>query len=245
MYKIITSFNEKYWQEVADENTKFLDANWAENQPVIFYHELNHIPTHGYSKRVRWLDLYDNCPLIEKFIEEWKDHPNANGAKNFRTNAVKFVHKTFAIWHACKTLDSGWLVWIDSDACLYKSIDINFIHTVFPNDKMICYLGRPGKYSECGFLGFNLDHKECKTFLSDWEDLYLSGKFINLPETHDSWTFDFIRKKYEQSLFHNLNASATTNKNPFSQSLIGPYFAHAKGDKKNEKLQKIKLRTNL
>lgn len=244
-YNILTSFNEKYFQEVAQQTVSYLDQYWISSGNVYLYHELNSIPSH-LSSRVVWRDLYSHCPEIEEFGIKWKDHPSANGSKNFRTDAIKFVHKTFAIWHCAKNSNSDWLVWLDCDACFYKPIDQNFLDIVFNENYNISYLGRPKRYSECGFLAFNLKNKETIDFLNEWENLYVSGEFINLPETHDSWTFDFIRKSWKnQDMFNNLNSEAKTNKNPFSQSKIGSYVMHAKGKDKKYQLDRFKKRNSI
>lgn len=241
-YNIITSFNEKYWQEVTKENIELLDEFLTEQSRLFLYHQLQEVPK-NFKSRVEWLDLYSTCPELPEFVEAWKDHPKANGSvQGFRSNAVKFVHKTFPIWHRAKLLDEGWLIWLDADVIPLREIDINFFSSVCPDDKMISFMGRPGKYSECGFIGFNVSHTDTLDFIKEWEELYVSGKFIELKETHDSWTFDWLRKQKDSDRFFNVNADAKTNKNPFSQSLLKNYFAHAKGDKKQKQSQRLKSR---
>jgi hypothetical protein len=249
-YNVITSFNQTYWNDIAKSNIKLLDENWPSNNQIILYHELSKIDHEGLTDRVFWRNLYTECPSLVDFIHKWKDDLRANGKsekKNaFRWNAIKFCHKTFAIWHAAKQQKTGWLIWLDCDAILLKSVDEDFLRKSCPSDKCISYLGRKGKYSECGFVAYNLDRLETQKFLKDWEDLYLSGEFVNLQETHDSWTFDYIRKSFDNpDLFCDLNADSITNKNPFSNSLIGTHMAHAKGSDKiktTAKLQKNKIR---
>lgn len=242
-YNVVTSFNQRYWDEIGKTTIGYLDINWPKHSNLLLYHELDKIPS-LFSSRSEWINLYQSCPELPQFVEKWKDHPNANGQKNFRTNAVKFVHKTFAIWDAARRQTSGWLIWLDVDAFVHKPISNNFLETVCPADSMISFMGRPGKYSECGWIGFNLNHPETKDFLDKWENLYISGDFINLPETHDSWTFDYLRKSWPQheKLFFNVNASATTNKNPFAQSLIGTSIVHAKGADKEYLINRFKNR---
>ena len=248
MYNVITSFNESYWQEVAKENVQLMDKFWIPNGKIFLYHQLSKIDN-SFSNRIQWIDLYQSCPKLLEFSHKWKDDVRANGQngkKNaFRWNAIKFCHKTFAIWHAAKMQKSGWLVWLDCDAIILKSIDKNFIQKSCPADKCISYLGRKGKYSECGFVAYNLDRPETQKFLEDWENLYLSGEFVNLQETHDSWTFDHIRKSFnDPSLFCDLNEQSTTDKNPFQNSLIGTHMAHAKGKDKTWVTKKLKRKLN-
>jgi hypothetical protein len=243
MYNIITSFNETYWQEIAKDNIRRLDQFWPINEHIVLYHQLSNIDT-SFSNRVQWVDLYQSCPALVDFINKWKDDLRANGKsgkKNaFRQNAVKFSHKTFAIWHAARQQETGWLIWLDCDAIVLKEIDNAFVTKACPDNKCISYLGRKGKFSECGFVAYNLDRPETRKFLKDWEELYVSGEFINLPETHDSWTFDYIRKLFDDpDLFCDLNAASTTDKNPFGNSLIGTHLAHAKGDDKIKTTAKL------
>jgi hypothetical protein len=234
IYNVLTSFDEKYWQEIGKTTISQFDLNWIEDSNIFLYNQLGSVPKNKLSSRVSWIDLYSSCPELPQFIDKWNSHPKANGAKNYRTNAVKFAHKTFAIWHRVRLQNQGWLIWLDVDAFLYKKVDRDFFQKVCPDNYMISYMGRPSKFSECGWIGFNMNHPRILDFITEWENLYLSGEFINLKETHDSYTFDHIRLKWNQPhLFHNINSAATTNKNPFSQSLIGTHIVHAKGDDKD------------
>lgn len=248
MFNIITSFNETYWQEIAKDNVRRLDQLWPANETILLYHQLSKIDT-SFSNRVQWIDLHQACPGLLEFSDRYKDDLRANGKsgkKNaFRWNAIKFCHKTFAIWHAARQQKNGWLIWLDCDAIVFKKIDNDFITKACPSHKCISYLGRKGKYSECGFVAYNLDRSETQKFLRDWENLYISGEFVNLQETHDSWTFDYIRKMFnDPDLFHNLNADSITNKNPFASSLIGTYMAHAKGSGKIKTTAKLTNKKN-
>ena len=242
-YTILTSFNETYWQEVARDNVRKMDQLWPASGKILLYHQLSKIDT-SFSNRVQWVDLYQSCPALVDFIHKWKDDLRANGKsgkKNaFRQNAVKFSHKTFAIWHAARQQETGWLIWLDCDVIVLKEIDNAFVIKACPDNKCISYIGRKGKYSECGFVGYNLDRPETRKFLELWENFYLSGEFINHTETHDSWTFDHIRKSFNNpDLFCDLNAASTTDKNPFGNSLIGTHIVHAKGSDKIKTTAKL------
>jgi hypothetical protein len=246
MYNIITSFNETYWKEIAKDNVRRIDQFWPTSEKILLYHQLSKTDT-SFSNRVQWIDLYTACPELPVFANTWKDDTRANGLngkKNaFRWNAIKFCHKTFAIWHAARQQKTGWLIWLDCDAIILKSIDTDFLRKVCPADKCISYLGRKGKYSECGFVAYNLDRIETQKFLKDWEELHLNGEFINLSETHDSFTFDYVRKSFNNpDLFCDLNAHSITDKNPFNNSLVGTHIAHAKGKDKAYITNKIKQR---
>lgn len=248
-YSVITSFNKDYYNSIAKNNILLLDKFWPPGNSIYLYHQLDTIDN-VFSDRITWIDLYKECSDLPIFATKWKDHPKANGTYSskpnmaFRWNAIKFCHKTFAIWHRAKHQKDGWIIWLDCDTVVKQPIDNNLLRTICPNEFSISFMGRPGKYSECGFIGFNLDKKESRKFLLEWEDLYLSEKFLELDETHDSYTFDWLRKQKDPNIFFNVNQNAKTNKNPFSQSLLGSYIAHAKGSDKLNKVEKIKNRFN-
>jgi hypothetical protein len=249
MYSLVTSFNSDYYINVARENIKLADKFWPKSSNIFLYHQLDNTEK-IFSKRVAWVDLYKSCPELLEFADKWKDDTRANGKiekkYGFKWNAIKFCHKTFAIWHAAKQINEGWLIWLDCDAIILKQIDNQFLNLACPSDKAISYIGRKNKYSECGFVCYNLNLPATRNFLKAWEDLYLSGDFVNLPQTHDSYTFDYIRNQMNQSaLFHDLNANSTTDKNPFHNSVIGPYIAHAKGKDKSHVTKKLRNRINL
>lgn len=247
-YSVITSFNKKYWDEVGHQTIKKLDENWHESGNIYLYHELDdsfvNTIKKGFSSRVQWIDLYPSVPYLSEFIDKFKDHPKANGqAAGWRSHAIKWVHKTFPLLQQVRKETSGWLCWLDVDAECFKKIDNDYVKTICNPSKMLSYLGRKGNYSECGFLGFNIDHPKLKDFVDAWWNIYPTGNFTKVSETHDSFLFDAVRKDFgHPELFDDLNAHSTTNKNPFGNSKLGSHFIHAKGSNKSATLQKITRR---
>ena len=249
MYNVLTSFNKHYWDEVASQTVKKLDENWYPGGKIYLYHELNDEDLakakQGLSGRVEWFDLYKTVPYLSEFKEAYKDHPKAtgNGRGEWRTHAIKWVHKTFPLLSHVKKQDSGWLFWLDTDAECFKKIDDKFLKSICDESKIVSYLGRKTNYSECGFMGFNLNHPQTKHFVDTWWNIYPSGKFTEISETHDSFLFDAVRKEYGKTeLFDDLNIDSTTDKNPFGNSKIGSHFLHVKGQNKKQQLAKAKRR---
>jgi len=251
-YNILTSFNKHYWDEVANQTSKKLDENWYDKGKIFLYHELDDnflsIIKKPYSKRVEWINLYNTVTELPAWIEKFKDEPKANGFNpkggiNWRTHAIKWAHKTFPLLYHARKQKQGWLFWIDTDAECFKKVDDKFIKSICDERKIVSYLGRKTNYSECGFLGFNLNHPETKNFIEMWWNIYPTGDFINISETHDSWIFDEMRRRFgKPELFDDLNASSTTDKNPFGFSKIGSHFLHVKGRNKKQHLAKAKRR---
>ena len=242
MYTVVTSFNEKYWNEITETATTLLDSNWHKESNLLFYHELSKNTLtkvkNNFSSRVEWINLYKDCPALIEFNNKWKDEPKANGFRGYKWNAIKFSHKTFAIWQAWRRTKTDWLVWMDADSVFHRSFDDKFESIVFNKDIIASYVGRPNKHSECGFMAFNLNNPETHKFMEQWEELFLSGEFINLPQTHDSYTFDVMRKNFDPKLFYDLNV-VKSNKHPIHASLVGPYINHSKGKDKGYKINKF------
>ena len=71
-YTILTSFNETYWQEVAQDNVRKMDQLWPVSEKILLYHQLSAIDT-SFSNRIQWIDLYQSCPELLEFSDKWKD----------------------------------------------------------------------------------------------------------------------------------------------------------------------------
>ena len=233
-YNVISSANQKYWESGSRINTLTWDLNLASYINIHTYAE-DKLDTTGFSTRCHWYDLYNECSDILEFKEKYKDDPHYNGTKEtglqaYKFNAIKFAHKTFPIFDLAKKLNTGWLMWVDSDVIIYKTLEKDFLNQICPQSKAITYLGRPSMYSECGFIGFNLDMPETKIFLERFKDFYTSGNLSNIRETHDSFVFDQVMESFsDKTKFYNLNTYAKTNKHPFLQSVLKERMTHAKG----------------
>lgn len=250
-YNILTSVNETYWNEIANETIKELDKNWVANGKIFIYHEFRKefldSVKNNFSNRVVWLNLHETVPELSTWIDKWKDHSKANGLGKgaWRDYAIKWAHKTFAYFHRCQEQKSDWVIWLDSDALLFKPVDENFLKVICDNKFAISYLGRKGNYSECGFLSFNLNNPITLDFIQKFQDLYYSGDFTKVSETHDSFLFDAVRiDKFMHcaELFNDLNKDSKTDKNPFGNSKIGSHFWHGKGANKAKTFAKAKIR---
>jgi len=93
-------------------------------------------------------------------------------------------------------------------------------------------LGRPN-YSECGFLYFNLKHKDTKDYAKYMQELYDKDIIYNLEEQHDSFIWDYARMKFEKergTKNHNIGDNKTGHVQ--ARSVLGPIYDHTKGRRK-------------
>lgn len=158
----------------------------------------------------------------------WKGNAVAAGY-NYRFDAYKFSRKVFAIAHAARTRE-GRLFWIDGDTETIAPVDLRVISALLPDGVSLAHLARPEKYSECGFVGYNLDADGTRDFIDAFEAIYAEDRFIAHREWHDSWLFDRLIDELKPTTLpipHNRSGS------PVEASVLGRFLRHYKGDRKN------------
>lgn len=247
-YTVITSFNqaglECYGQTMIDTFT----AHWPNVVNLIVYAE-NCFPKITRSN-TQILDIHQCCPDLIKFIQRHQDNPQHTGkidkrgnlvqqGENFKLDAVRFSFKSYAITHAALTVDSDWLIWLDADVRTFENVPVTMIAETCPMEYYSSHLGRLDKFSETGYVTFNLKHDINRKFMQHWRHLYDSDQLFDLKEYHDAYVYTYLKDLYEGHLaeFFNLTPQAVlTDKSarghPFINSILGQYMDHLKGDRK-------------
>jgi len=253
---VITTFNEagmiQYGQRMIDTFYK----TWPKEIQLFVYHE-KCLPLNPDPGRILFFEL-DRVEPLTAFKEKWKNVPKANGdvsadpirskrrdsGKGFKWNAVRFSHKVYAIFDCAKKSTVDTLVWMDADTVCHSPISLEKIHKLIPNDKDLCFLGRKGKFSECGLYSLSLKSKFVKRFLEEFQRVYdeaENGIFL-MDEWHDSFVFDQVRKRIvgmnELNWSENLGDLRPNSNNsigeghPLINSEWGAYLDHLKGERK-------------
>jgi len=126
----------------------------------------------------------------------------------------------------------------------HSEITIERIRQLIPFEKDLCYLGRDGKYPECGLYSLNLRNQIILDFLKEFQRMYDQAEngIFRLDEWHDSYVFEQVRKK-----FPNLNLLSWSDDlpdlrptqfnskgegHPLINSEWGAYLDHLKGSRK-------------
>ena len=251
---VVTTFNEsgltKYAQRMIDTFCK----NWPEDITLHIYPELCN-PAVSNHNRVTLKRLEEVSELMA-FKDRWKNVPKANGdvsadpirskrkdaGKGFKWHAVRFSHKVYAIFDCARTTDADILIWMDADMVCHSPISIDVIRRLIPAEKDICFLGRKGKYSECGLYSMNLRSEKTQNFLKEFQRVYDNaeeGIFL-MEEWHDSYVFDKVRERFPK--LNQLDwASSLTDLRPHKGNSLGEghpiinsewgeYLDHLKGD---------------
>jgi len=182
-------------------------------------------------------DMFDEVPNCKSFVErnknKYKYTSYEEKTNDYRKDGVRFCYKVYAYTHAILNEDVDGIIGIDADSVFYKPIDEEWLKKhIHRNDCMMTYLGRPN-YSECGFLYFNLKHKDTKDYAKYMQELYNKDIIYTLEEQHDSFIWDYARMKFEkerQTKNHNIGDNKTGHVQ--ARSVLGSIYDHTKGRRK-------------
>jgi hypothetical protein len=259
-FAVVTTFHDaglkKYGQRMIDTYLQ----NWPKEVTLHLYPE-NCNPKILDHSRITLTDVETGVPDLKAFKERWKNVPHANGDissfprlaarkdshKPFKWDAVRFSHKVYAILHCAQTTDADVLIWMDADTICHSPISLENLEKLIPADKDLCFLGRNGKYTECGLYAMNLKSPAVQVFLKRFQQMYDDAEngIFKQDEWHDSFIFDVVRK---QTALNELDWSGhliSGEGHPLINSKWGAYLDHLKGDRKTmgrSKLSDLKIK---
>ena len=246
-YTVCTTFNasgyEKYGRRMIQT---FLQA-WPAEVQLVVYAEGCTVSESAPNLIVH--DLATASPELVTFKNTWQGVPKANGdvsqdpvrskrkdaGKGFKWDAVRFAHKVYAIFHCARTARSTWLLWMDADTICHSPITIEDINTLCPAHTDLCFLGRRGKFSECGLYAMNLGSPATKLFLNKFQQAYNDAEngIFKLDEWHDSFVFDAVRRGANLVELDWSSHLITGEGHPLINSEWGAWLDHLKGTRKN------------
>ena len=242
-FAVFTTFPEK--NVYSEKMLQSLSMNWDKNVDIYAYYEGN-VPNS--IDRVIYRDLNECCPDLVLFKDRHKTNFAAHGKQDrgphpnnkikrvgigFLWDAVRFSHKSYCVFHASSTIDADVVIWLDADTNTFAPISVDFLESLCPIDTYSSYLGRKTTYTECGFVSYNTRYQYHNDFMNCWKNLYDSDEIFNLPEWHDSFLYDVVRRNFEINYgVKNNNISKTSSGHVFINSDLGKYIDHMKGDRK-------------
>jgi hypothetical protein len=254
-FSVVTTFNQSgldlYGQRMIDSFVK----NWPGIVQLHVYAE-GCQPIVPQTGQVILHDL-NAVGHLARFKQRWKSVPHANGdisqdpirrlrkdaKKEFKWNAVRFAHKVYAVFDAAKTVPTDVLLWMDADMVCHSPILVEDLSRLFPVGCDLGFLGRKGKFSECGLYAMSLNSPATRQFLSVFQQMYDQAEsgIFTLDEWHDSFVFDAVRKRVsltETDWSSSLGDIRPHVKNspgeghPLINSEWGRWLDHLKGDRK-------------
>jgi hypothetical protein len=246
-YTVVTTFNAAGYEKYGQRMIQTFLQNWPAEVDLVVYAEGCVVSESAPNLIVH--DLEAVSTELVAFKTKWKNIPKANGdvsldpvrskrkdsGKGFKWDAVRFAHKVYSIFHAAKTHSTDWLLWMDADMVCHSPITIETLDRLCPNVHDLCFLGRRGKYTECGLYAMNTKHKSIERFLQDFQRMYDDAEtgIFNLAEWHDSFVFDAVRNNQQLNQLDWSSHLITGEGHPLINSEWGAYLDHLKGSRKN------------
>lgn len=246
---VVTTFNDKGLKKYGQRMINTFIQNWPKEITLHVYPEECNPQVPDHSRMT--LKRLEEVPELQAFKEKWKNVPKANGdvtddpvrsrrkdaGKGFKWDAIRFAHKVYAIFHCAKETDADVLVWMDADTVCHSPISLETVESFCAGEFDLGFLGREGKYTECGLYSMNLRSPAVQNFLREFQRMYDDAEngIFTLAEWHDSFVFDAVRTKFRNQI-RERNWSAGIVKgegHPLINSEWGAYLDHLKGDRKD------------
>jgi len=245
---VVTTFHQKGLEVYAQRMIDTFCDNWPKEITLHLYPE-DCTPNIPDSSRVTVTDL-NTVVNLTTFKNQWKGVAKANGdvsndsvrnkrkdaGKGFKWDAVRFAHKVYAVFDCAGKTDADVLFWMDADTVCHSLIELSTVKQFCPLSQDLGFLGREGKYTECGLYSLNLRSKNVQNFLREFQRMYDDAEqgIFTLDEWHDSFVFDAVRTKYKNQLRENnwSRGIISGEGHPLINSKWGAYLDHLKGDRK-------------
>lgn len=244
-YTVITTFNQVGYKQYGQRMIQTFLKTWPQEVTLVVYAEDCIITETANNLVIRDISMID---ALTTFKDTWRNVPRANGdvsndpvrsqrkdaGKGFKWDAVRFAHKTYSIFHCAQTLNSDWLLWMDGDTVCHSTVTLSDLDRLCPTHYDLCFLGRKGKYSECGLYAMNLRTANTKIFLQKFQSMYDDAEngIFTLEEWHDSFVFDAVRKLDVLNELDWSQGIVTGEGHPLINSEWGAYLDHLKGKRK-------------
>ena len=189
------------------------------------------------AENIEYRKLFE-IPGVVPFLQHLQNIPLAMGKTgngyNYNFDAWKFSRKAFCQWQVGFENPTEKIFWLDADIQIIKDVPESFLTNLF-HGKPYAYLGRPGYYTETGFIGFDMKH--CMPLMEKYRECYQRGALFTLQRWHDCEAFDWARA---QSRIEGEDLSPFYSQNPkdidvFPKTVLAEYFIHDKGPAKDRR----------
>ena len=256
---VVTTFHKEGYELYGKRMIKSFLTNWPAEVKLYVYAENCTVEESAPNLIVK--DLHQASSELVAFKNKWNNVPKANGdvsddpirskrrdsGKGFKWNAIRFAHKVYSIFSCAKECGTDWLMWMDADTICHSPIAMQNIKRLISQNYDLCYLGRKGKYSECGLYAMQLHSENIKAFLKEFQRVYDEADRVNgiftMAEWHDSFVFDEVRKRIPNLRQHNWAGNlqdlrprpgmSTGEGHPLINCDWGAWLDHLKGGRKH------------
>lgn len=245
-FSVVTTFHQAGYDLYGRRMIDTFLQNWPEAVDLVVYAE-NCQVEHA-DPRLKVMDLMATVPALSVFKQQWGDDLRATGRLaqgtadrkgkqpgiGFKWDAVRFSHKVYTVCHHAKNTTADVLLWMDADTVCHSEITLQALENLVPKSADICFLGRAGKYTECGLYAMNLRSQRTQEFLDRflWVYEHAEQGIFTMAEWHDSFVFDRVREQFDL-VEHDWSAGLVKGEgHPLINSEWGAYLDHLKGKRK-------------
>jgi hypothetical protein len=251
-FSVVTTFNASGYKLYGSKMIDTFLVNWPKNVSLTVYAE--DCPVVQTASNLTVLDFNQSLPAAVAFKQKWQSDARASGRLatgpadskgkqpgiGFKWDAVRFCHKVYAVCdHARHNLDKT-VLWMDADMVCHSPIDHPTLCEMIPDDFALAFLGRQGKYTECGLYALDMRDRITQHFVTLFQNAYDEPEFgiFAMEEWHDSFVFDQLRRLVGAAnpAWKQLDWSrglVTGEGHPLINSGWGAYLDHLKGKRKN------------
>lgn len=243
-YTVVTTFNAAGYAKYGQRMIQTFLQTWPQSVDLVVYAEGCLVNESAPNLSVHDIAV---CKALTQFKHRWQHVPMATGdvsadpvrsrrkdsGKGFKWDAVRFSHKVYSIFHCAKNSHTDWLIWMDADTVCHSAITESDLARLCPAEYSLCFLGRQGKYSECGLYAMNMTVPATCVFIDDFQQWYDQGRIFELAEWHDSFVFDSVRQYHRLKELDWSGHLIKGEGHPLINSDWGAYLDHLKGDRKD------------
>ena len=253
-FAVVTTCHAAGYRDYGQVMVQTYLQHWPEEVPLLLYYEGFDPPSAP--GRLQPTSLNTASPALLAFKARHGNNPLVNGKlrprqrlnfgpasiplpmrerrAHYRWDAVRFSHKSYAVFDAARRSDIDTLIWIDADTRFFADVDMAELSALAPLGSAVSCLRRPG-HSECGFVAYNLRNPQTHLLLNEFEAMYNHDLFLAEAEFHDSYLFDVVRERAEArgAVVHDIAEGAGRHgSHVLINSRLGRFMDHMKGDRK-------------
>ena len=237
---IVTTFGDQHYNMYAknfmDSLKKYLDPSIN----VLIYTDKKY-----FENTDTWTNyiLEDESPELVEFKKRNSCRVIKSGTKGWIYDAVRFSHKSYCIIDAAKKTQTGRLIWLDADTEIVAPLTKSYLNSKQRPNSFVSYLGRTDRYSETGFMSWNMTIPHAADYFKKWQHYYDTDLIYHLNAQLDCHVFDAVTHEFFRT--HNLvpeNISPPKiDKDHFDKAFKGIMY-HYKGDDKQDVRTNFKRR---
>lgn len=243
---VVTTFHKAGYDTYGKRMIETFLKNWPAEVKLYVYAEDCTVTESAPNLIVK--DLHQSSPALVAFKDRWKNVPKANGdvsadpirskrrdaGKGFKWHAIRFAHKVYSIFDCANVCNTDILLWMDADTICHSPISMQDLERLCTTSRDLCFLGRRGKFSECGLYSMNLNSPSTRLFLERFQQYYDDAEngIFKLDEWHDSFVFDAVRNTVALNSWNWSEGLVTGEGHPLINSQWGAWLDHLKGGRK-------------